>query len=106
VVLSPIRPVAVRTPLLRLPADDLCWAFNLIRLPASADSGEARRLVKANEAAYTRIRDAGGTLYPASAFDLPPSGWREHFGPLFARLQSARERFDPGGILTPGYGVF
>ncbi len=106
VVLSPIQPATVRTPLLRLPADDLCWAFNLIRLPASANHGVASHLVEANEAAYTRIREAGGTLYPASAFELPPNGWCEHFGPLFARLEAAKERFDPSGILTPGYGVF
>jgi FAD/FMN-containing dehydrogenase len=62
--------------------------------------------VKANEAAYARIRGAGGTLYPASAFELPPNGWRQHFGPVFARLEAAKERFDRNGILTPGYGVF
>ena len=33
VVLSAFRRQAVTSPLLRLPADDLCYAFNLVRIP-------------------------------------------------------------------------
>jgi hypothetical protein len=48
VVVSPIVAASVRTPLLRLPPDPLCFTFNLIRLPATDDAAEARRLVTAN----------------------------------------------------------
>ena len=101
--LSPLRRRAISSPLLRLPGDELCWAFNFVRLPAG---GDARRLVNANAAAYRRIRAAGGTVYPVSALPFSPADWREHFGDAFARLDAAKRRFDPARRLTPGYEVF
>ena len=107
VVLSPIRRAAIASPLLRMPRDDLAYAFNLIRFPATADAGETTRLVEANRAAYERVRAAGGTLYPASAsLPLTPGDWREHFGPVFAQLEAAKRKYDPQNILTPGWGIF
>ena len=106
VVLSPIDTRVIDTPVLRLPTDALSWAFNLIRIPPTGDSGEARRLVRANRATYRRVSDAGGVLYPVSALPLSPRGWRRHFGPAFATLAKAKRRHDPGRTLTPGYEVF
>ena len=106
VVLSPIRRQAISSPLLRLPSDSLCYAFNLIRFPTTDDANEASRLVAANKAAYQRVRDAGGTLYPVSAFPLSRDQWRQHFGSAFRRLDDAKRRFDPGKVLTPGYELF
>ena len=106
VVLSPIDTRVIETPLLRLPTDALSWAFNLIRIPPTGDSGEATRLVRANRATYQRVTDAGGVLYPVSALPLSPDDWRRHFGPAFAALAKAKRRHDPGRTLTPGYGVF
>jgi FAD/FMN-containing dehydrogenase len=105
VVLSPIRRATVRTPLLRLPPEPLGYAFNLIRVPATGDRACAARLVADNAAVYERVRDAGGTLYPASAFPMSQGDWRRHFGPEFDRLRAAKRAFDPDGILTPGYEV-
>jgi FAD/FMN-containing dehydrogenase len=62
--------------------------------------------VRANRAAYERIHAAGGTLYPVSAFPMTRGAWRRHFGPAFGDLRAARRRFDPHGVLTPGYEVF
>jgi cytokinin dehydrogenase len=106
VTLSPIRRSAIASPLLRMPADELCYAFNLIRLPATDARDEANRLVERNAATYERVRAAGGTLYPVSAFPLSRRGWREHFGPAFDRLAAAKRRFDPVNTLTPGYEIF
>jgi FAD/FMN-containing dehydrogenase len=106
VVLSPIRRRSVRSPLVRLPSDGLCWAFNLIRIPTTDDPARTERLVQANRAVYDRIRDAGGTLYPVSAFPMSADDWRHHFGPAFGLLQAAKQRFDPDLLLTPGYEVF
>lgn len=106
VVLSPFRRQAVASPLLRLPADDLCYAFNLVRIPATDDAGEVDRLVTANRAVYDRVRAAGGTLYPVSAFPMSRGDWRRHLGSAFERLQDAKRRFDPHNVLTPGYEVF
>jgi len=106
VVLSPIRRDAITSPLLRLPADSLCYAFNYVRVPTTDDAAAAGLLVEANEALYQRVKDAGGVLYPVSAFPMDKSQWREHFGDLFGRLEQAKDRYDPGHVLTPGYDIF
>ena len=106
IVLSPIRRSAVRSPLLRMPADDLCFALNFLRLPAFSDGAEAWRLVAANEAAHARISAAAGTLYPVSALPLSARQWRSHFGSGFGLLEAAKARYDPNTVLTPGYDLF
>jgi cytokinin dehydrogenase len=106
VVVSAILRESVRTPLLRLPPDPVCFTFNLVRLPATDDAAEARRLVTANRAVYDRVRDAGGTLYPVSAFPMSAADWRTHFGAAFDGLAEAKREHDPGHVLTPGYEVF
>lgn len=105
-LLSPFRRQAVTSPLLRLPPDDLVYAFNLVRIPTTNAAAEANRLVQANRAIYERVRAGGGTLYPVSAFPMSPDDWREHFGPAWGRLREAKDNFGPGHVLTPGYEVF
>jgi cytokinin dehydrogenase len=106
VALVPIRRSAISSPLLRMPADDLCFAFNLVRIPATSDASEANRLVDANQATYRRVKAAGGTLYPVSALPMSKGEWRDHFGPAFAQLSAAKQQYDPDKILTPGYEIF
>lgn len=106
VVLSAFRRRAIATPLLRLPEDDLVYAFNVVRFPASADSAEARRLVAANRAIYERVLAEGGMLYPVSAFPMSRRDWRRHFGTAFPGLREAKRTYDPASVLTPGYEVF
>jgi FAD/FMN-containing dehydrogenase len=64
------------------------------------------RLIQANEATYGRVKAAGGTLYPVSALPLSRTEWRDHFGSAFGELVAAKQEFDPGRILTPGYEIF
>jgi cytokinin dehydrogenase len=104
--LNPIRRSAISSPLLRMPSDDLCYAFNLVRIPATNDANEAKRLVDANKAAYRRVKAAGGTLYPVSALPMSKGEWRDHFGSAFGQLDAAKQRYDPDEILTPGYEIF
>ena len=101
-----LRRRAIRSPLLRLPDDELCHTFNLIRIPTTGAAAEVDRLVRANRAVYERVRAAGGTLYPVSALPMSRDDWRTHFGPAFRRLRDAKRRFDPHNVLTPGYEVF
>jgi cytokinin dehydrogenase len=91
---------------LQLPTDDLLYAFNLVRIPTTDAVAEADRLVKANREIYERTRVAGGTLYPVSAFPMSRDDWRGHFGSAWTWLRDAKQKFDPGHILTPGYEVF
>jgi cytokinin dehydrogenase len=106
VALSAIPRSAISSPLLRMPSDDLCYAFNLVRMPTASDASEANRLVDANKATYGRVKAAGGTLYPVSALPLSKGEWRDHFGPAFGQLDAAKQQYDPGEILTPGYEIF
>ena len=106
VAIAPILRAAVGSPLLRLPADELCYSFNLIRLPPTDDPADARRLVADNRAAYERVRAAGGTLYRVSAFPMSGADWRDHFGEAFGPLGEAKDEHDPARVLTPGYEVF
>jgi len=64
------------------------------------------RLINASEATYGRVKAAGGTLYPVSAFPLSRAKRRDHFGSAFGQLGAAKQEFDPGKILTPGYEIF
>ena len=71
VVLSAFRRQAVTSPLVRLPADDLCYAFNLIRIPASVETAEADRLVRANRSVYERIRAPEARCTLSAPFQCP-----------------------------------
>jgi FAD/FMN-containing dehydrogenase len=106
VLLSPIRRSAISTPMLRLPDERLCFAFTFIRFPATRDPDRIARLVQTNRAVYTRIRDAGGTVYPVGAVPMSAAEWRRHFGPVFGQLAAAKDAFDPACVLTPGYELF
>jgi FAD/FMN-containing dehydrogenase len=106
VALSAFRRPDATSPLLRLPEDDVVYAFNLIRIPATDAVAEADRLVEANRAIYERVRAAGGTLYPVSAFPMSRDDWRRHFGSAWSWFLGAKQNFDPEHVLTPGYDVF
>ncbi|AZM50854.1 FAD linked oxidase [Streptomyces sp. WAC 06738] len=102
IMLYPIDPRAVATPLVRLPDEPVVFAFNLIR-SGPQDADRIERMVEENRALYERVRDAGGCLYPVSALELTADDWAEHFGPLWPTVRRAKERFDPQHVLTPGY---
>jgi cytokinin dehydrogenase len=89
-----------------MPGEAVAFCFNLIRIPASEDATEARRMVEANRKLYERVRKAGGVLYPVSAFPMHDTDWRAHFGSMWPFLHGAKERYDPLHALTPGYEVF
>ena len=58
------------------------------------------------KATYGRVKAAGGTLYPVSAFPISKGEWRDHFGSAFGQLDAAKRHYDPDEILTPGYDIF
>jgi cytokinin dehydrogenase len=79
------------------------FVLNIIRIPGSNDPAAAERLVARNRVLYERIRDQGGVLYPVSALPMSADDWQRHFDTAWPGLQDARRRYDPAGILTPGY---
>jgi FAD/FMN-containing dehydrogenase len=101
----PVLTKAFQTPLLRLPAEDIVFVFNLIRISPSNDAAAAR-MVAENRMLYDRIRDAGGVLYPVSACAMSSLDWEIHFGLGWPQLREAKRRYDPGHLLAPGYNLF
>ena len=95
-----------RTPLFRVPDEDVVFPFNVIRIPPSNDAATMQKMVAQNRALYDRIHSAGGIQYPVSAFPMSPGDWRDHFGSNWPRMAGAKRRCDPGNLLTPGYGIF
>jgi hypothetical protein len=59
-----------------------------------------------NTALYARVKAAGGILYPVSALRMSKGDSRDHFGSAFAQLDAAKDQYDPGTALTPGYAIF
>jgi cytokinin dehydrogenase len=45
----------------------------------------------------------GGKRYLSGYVDFTPEEWREHFGPLWETLVAAKRRYDPDGVLNPGF---
>jgi cytokinin dehydrogenase len=102
----PLLTRVFHTPLVRLPAEDIVFVFNLIRIPASNDAAAAERMVAENRTLYDRIREAGGVQYPVGAFAMSPDDWTAHFGSGWPPFREAKRRYDPEHLLAPGYNVF
>jgi FAD/FMN-containing dehydrogenase len=63
-------------------------------------------MLSANRALFEQARDLGGYEYPIGSIPMNSDDWLQHFGPQRPFLAAARRRYDPGGILTPGQGIF
>jgi FAD/FMN-containing dehydrogenase len=102
----PMTTDAFRTPLLRIPDGSVIFPFNIVRLPATDDQATIDQMVAQNRTFYDRIRSAGGLLYPVTAMAMSKNDWKTHFGPSYSLLSSAKAKYDPQHIFTPGYEVF
>jgi cytokinin dehydrogenase len=102
----PMTTGAFRTPLLRIPGESVIFPFNIVRLPATDDQAAIGQMVAQNRRFYDRIRSAGGLLYPVSAMAMSENDWKTHFGSGYALLSSAKAKYDPQHIFTPGYEIF
>ena len=102
----PMTTGALRTPLLRVPGGSVMFPFNIVRLPATNDRAAIDQMIMQNRTFYDRIRSAGGLLYPVTAMAMSKDDWKAHFGPGYSLLSSAKTKYDPQHIFTPGYEVF
>jgi len=102
----PMTTGAFRTPLLRIPGGNVVFPFNIVRLPATDDQAAIDQMVAQNRRFYDRIRGAGGLLYPVTAMAMSKEDWKNHFGPSYQLLSSAKTKYDPQHIFAPGYEVF
>jgi cytokinin dehydrogenase len=107
ILLYPLRRSALGMPLLRVPDEDLVFLFSVLRT-AAPDTGalSADTMIRANRALYDQVRAVGGIQYPIGSIPTTRADWRAHFGSAWPFLVSAKHRYDPRGILTPGQGIF
>jgi FAD/FMN-containing dehydrogenase len=105
ILLYPVRRRQLRTPLLRVPDEDLVFLFTLLKT-ASPGAADPAAMVAANRALYEQVQAAGGTQYPVGTIPTTHADWRRHFGSQWPRLKAAKQRYDPAGILAPGQGLF
>lgn len=104
VLFYPFRRDLLRQPLLRVPDEDF-FTFNLLRF-APPDPAVVDAMLDHNRDLFDEAVLAGGTQYPLGSIPLGPADWAAHYGPVYAELRSAKRRFDPDGVLTPGQGIF
>jgi cytokinin dehydrogenase len=105
VLLYPLRADRLRTPLLRVPAGELVWLFAMLRT-GNGDPATTARMIELNGALHRLARSAGGTVYPVNALPMTSQDWRAHLGTAWDSLATAKNRYDPAGILAPGQSLF
>ena len=104
VIIYPFNGGLFQAPFLRVPSGDTFFSLALLRTATD------RAAVEAALAANAQLRDAivalGGKRYPIDSVPMTKQDWREHFQPQWDRFNSAKQRFDPDNIMTPGQGIF
>ncbi|MFF0203336.1 FAD-binding protein [Streptomyces sp. NPDC005017] len=105
VLLYPVLTAKCRTPLPVMPDGDLVYLFSLLKT-ASPGADSAEEMVAANRDQHDTTREAGGRWYPIGSVPLTQDDWVHHFGSFWDEFRTARHRYDPDGILTPGQRIF
>jgi FAD/FMN-containing dehydrogenase len=104
----PLRRAASTAPLLPLP--DSAHAFLFDVLPSVRAQGDLAAFDAVYRAVFERATALGARFYPIGypvGTDLMTEAcWKHQFGAAWERLGAAKRRYDPDGLLTPGYGMF
>ncbi|HEU4724390.1 MAG TPA: FAD-binding protein [Candidatus Eisenbacteria bacterium] len=100
VLLWPAKGNVSRSKLfMRPPGEDLMGFGLLPAIPAKFWS-EARPMLDM----ASRLSVAmGGKRYLSGYVDFTPDEWRAHFGPMWEPFVAAKRRYDPDGVLNPGF---
>jgi len=102
--MSAWRRNVIKRPLTRMPNEDIIYRFQLSRAwPAGTDT---QSMIALNRTLYERARDMGGFRMTSSAIPMTQADWSRHYGPVWSMVQSAKRRYDPKNVLTPGYDMF
>jgi hypothetical protein len=105
VLLYPVKTERFTRPLLRLPDEPIAFLLSILRT-GSPDPNVIAAMLRGNRALYERNRDRGGKRYPIDAVPFSQQDWKDHFRPRWGQLVSAKRRYDPDNLLTPGQGIF
>jgi cytokinin dehydrogenase len=97
-------------PLFRVPdgPQEWVWLFDILTAaptPGPDPEFEAR-MIRRNRVLFEKARRVGATRYPIGVVPFDHGDWVRQYGPQWLRFASAKRRYDPSGILTPGPGIF
>jgi FAD/FMN-containing dehydrogenase len=94
------------TPMLALP-DDCEWIylFDVLRNSMPGTDGRNAELLAMNQKLLEECVAVGGGVYPIGAVPRGPKNWERQY-PRWKQLRSAKTKFDPDGIMTPGHNLF
>ena len=100
ILLWPARGAASRVPLFMRPPSELLMGFGI--LPAVAPPLVNEVLPRLNLASQAAIM-MGGKRYLSGWINFDHAAWKTHYGEQWAAVTAAKRKFDPQGILNPGF---
>lgn len=106
ILIYPFNRDRFRAPLFRVPEARHFFCFALLRNALPPTPERAAGLVAANRALFDRATELGGKRYPFDSVPMTKHDWQKHYQPAWGELVSAKQVYDPDGILTPGQGIF
>lgn len=104
-LLYPLATERLTLPLFRVPNESVVFLFAILRT-APLDASASAKMLADNRTFFERNRDHGGYRYPIDAVSFSQADWKQHFHPVWGKLVSAKRRYDPDNLLTPGQGIF
>jgi cytokinin dehydrogenase len=106
ILIYPFNRDLFTAPLFRVPEERHFYVFSLLRNAVPPTPERAAGLVADNRALYERATELGGKRYPFDSVLMTKHDWQKHYQPVWGQLVSAKQAYDPDGILTPGQGIF
>jgi cytokinin dehydrogenase len=106
VLLYPIETSRLTLPLFRVSNEDVAFLFAILRTAPPDDASTISKMLTDNRTFFERDRALGGYRYPVDAISFSQADWKQHFYPEWNKLASAKRRYDPDNLLTPGQGIF
>jgi len=100
ILLWPARGSASHVPLFVRPAGEFLMGFGI--LPAVPKHLVHEALPKLNRASQASMM-FGGKRYLSGWISFDEAQWKAHYGDLWAKVVELKKRFDPNGILNPGF---
>jgi FAD/FMN-containing dehydrogenase len=104
-LIFPFKKSKVHAPMFRVPDEETFFLFDILQTAAPVQAAVEAALAR-NRALYDQNVAQGGTHYVISAVRLDSQDWQQHFGPMWGKLVSAKNKYDPASILAAGVSVF
>ncbi|MHC5778797.1 FAD-binding protein [Nostoc sp.] len=106
ILLYPVKTKRFGLPNFRVPNRSVVFLFAILRTAVPPDDSVITKMLNDNRRLFERNRDLGGYQYPVNALSFSHNDWQQHFRPVWGNMLTAKRRYDPDNLLTPGQGIF